>query len=62
VALLARWTDPAGFESVRLQEQARGTDAVVAGSATVTALDTELRHDGTPLTTTDPAPTATEEG
>ena len=51
VALLARWTDPAGFESVRLQEQAKGTDEVVQGSATVTALDTQLRHDGTPLTT-----------
>jgi hypothetical protein len=60
VALLARWTDPAGFESVRLQEQARGTDEVVAGSATVTALDTQLRHDGTPLTTTDPAAAPTE--
>ena len=46
-----RWTDPAGFESVRLQEQAKGTDEVVQGSAAVTALDTQLRHDGTPLTT-----------
>ena len=50
VALLARWTDPAGFESVRLQEQAKHTDEVAEGSATVTALDTQLRHDGTPLT------------
>ena len=75
VALLARWTDPAGFESVRLQEQAKGTDEVVEGSATVTALDIQLRHDGTPLTTpeapttttgpattTGPPTTATEEG
>jgi hypothetical protein len=52
VALLARWTDPAGFESVRRQEEVKGTDEVVQGSATVTALDTQLRHDGTPLTQT----------
>jgi len=45
VALLARWTDPAGFESVRLQEQAKGTDEVVQGSATITALESQLRHD-----------------
>ena len=74
VALLARWTDPAGFESVRLQEQAKGTDEVVEGTATVTALEAQLRHDGTPLTTpegpattepattTGPATTTTEEG
>ena len=33
VALLARWTDPAGFESVRRQEEVKGTDEVVQGSA-----------------------------
>jgi hypothetical protein len=61
VALLARWTDPSGFESVRLQEQSKGTDEVVQGSRTVTALDTQLRHDGTPLT--EPGvPTEAEEG
>jgi len=49
VALLARWTDPAGFESVRLQEQARASDAVVDGSTTLTDLDRQVRHGGTPL-------------
>lgn len=50
VSLLARWTDPAGFESVRRQEEARQTEEVAQGSAAVTQLDTQLRHDGTPLT------------
>ncbi len=45
VALLARWTDPAGFESVRRQEEAKTTDEVVQGSAAVTELDLQLRHD-----------------
>ena len=61
VALLARWTDPAGFESVRRQEEAKATDEVAQGSATVTALDTQLRHDGTPLTETG-EPTDGQEG
>ena len=63
VALLARWTDPAGFESVRRQEEAKATDEVVEGSATVTELDRQLRHDGTPLTRPSPAaPTEGREG
>ncbi len=61
VTLLARWTDPAGFESVRRQEEAKDTDAVVQGSEAVTDLDTQLRHDVVPLTTTD-ATTPGQEG
>lgn len=39
VALLARWTNPSGFESNRQQEQAKDTEEVVEGSATLGQLD-----------------------
>jgi hypothetical protein len=53
VRLLARWTDPAGFESVRRREESKGSETVVEGSSTLNDLDLQRRHDGTPLSTPD---------
>ena len=38
VSLLARWTDPEGFESNRRQEEARGSDAAQEGATTMAGL------------------------
>ena len=51
VTLLARWATPEGFESHQRQEEARESDEVVAGAATMADLTAPSEPDATPTGT-----------